>query len=310
MNLPLPTTKHVLMEWIARTRAELEATIAAVPIDRREETLPSGLSVKDQLAHVTFWERSLLERLDTSAFGQDNAALSCVADADVDTINAQVHAQHYSQSWDVLHFDFEDVHGRVVEAITRLSDTDIFDSAHAPALIGVDAYTILERIYAETIEHFVEHTAEIRSWLHGAEDAATRAGASLCPIVRPEESYTGVQGLTYFAGVSAQNVGARALCMHLLKMPPGVRARAHLHDSHETVIYLISGKAAMFYGPQLEHHLEMNAGDFLYIPAGVPHLPYNPFPEAAVAVLSRTDPNEQESVRLLPELDTRLSIED
>ncbi len=46
------------------------------------------------------------------------------------------------------------------------------------------------------------------------------------------------------------------------------------------------------------------AGDFLYIPAGVPHLPFNPSEtEICTAVLSRTDSNEQESVKLLPELD-------
>ncbi|MBW7881642.1 MAG: cupin domain-containing protein [Caldilineaceae bacterium] len=126
---------------------------------------------------------------------------------------------------------------------------------------------------------------------------------SICPIVRPDSTYTGKQGLDYFAGIAAQNVGSRALCMHLLKMPPGARAKAHLHESHETAIYLIEGRAAMWYGDNLEHHLEMNAGEFLYIPAGVPHLPYNPFPEAAVAVLARTDPNEQESVVLRPDLE-------
>jgi uncharacterized RmlC-like cupin family protein len=36
----------------------------------------------------------------------------------------------------------------------------------------------------------------------------------------------------------------------------------------------------------------------------VPHLPYNASStEPCVAVISRTDPNEQESVVLLPELD-------
>jgi uncharacterized RmlC-like cupin family protein len=36
----------------------------------------------------------------------------------------------------------------------------------------------------------------------------------------------------------------------------------------------------------------------------VPHLSYNPNKtEEVVAVISRTDPNEQESVVLLPELD-------
>ncbi len=40
-----------------------------------------------------------------------------------------------------------------------------------------------------------------------------------------------------------------------------------------------------------------------YIPAGMPHLPINRGPEEAIAVIARTDPNEQESVVLLPELD-------
>jgi uncharacterized RmlC-like cupin family protein len=36
----------------------------------------------------------------------------------------------------------------------------------------------------------------------------------------------------------------------------------------------------------------------------MPHLPYNPSTtEDAVAIIARTDPNEQESVVLLPHLD-------
>jgi uncharacterized RmlC-like cupin family protein len=91
--------------------------------------------------------------------------------------------------------------------------------------------------------------------------------------------------------------------MHLLRLPPGARARAHLHAAHETAIYMISGRAAMWYGAQLEQHLLVGPGEYLYIPAGVPHLPYNPGPDEAVAILSRTDPNEQESVVLRPDLD-------
>jgi uncharacterized RmlC-like cupin family protein len=41
----------------------------------------------------------------------------------------------------------------------------------------------------------------------------------------------------------------------------------------------------------------------LYIPANTPHLPANTSSEPCVAVLARTDPHEQESVVLLPELD-------
>jgi uncharacterized RmlC-like cupin family protein len=47
-----------------------------------------------------------------------------------------------------------------------------------------------------------------------------------------------------------------------------------------------------------------NAGDMIYIPAGVPHLPFNPSDtEPGVFIIARTDPNEQESVVLRPDLE-------
>jgi uncharacterized RmlC-like cupin family protein len=46
------------------------------------------------------------------------------------------------------------------------------------------------------------------------------------------------------------------------------------------------------------------ACDCFYIPTNVPHLPYNRSDtEEIVALIARTDPNEQESVVLLPQLD-------
>ena len=127
----------------------------------------------------------------------------------------------------------------------------------------------------------------------------------VCRVIRGFESgFHGKQGLDYFAGISAESVGSTGICMHLVTIPPGGRANAHLHEAHETAIYVLSGDAEMWYGEDLDEHLTMTAGEFLYIPAGVPHKPGNPSATTpCVAVLARTDPNEQESVVLLPELD-------
>jgi uncharacterized RmlC-like cupin family protein len=125
-----------------------------------------------------------------------------------------------------------------------------------------------------------------------------------CAIVRTRDTYEGKQGLTYFSGISAESAGARGLCMHLLTLPPGGRARAHLHENHETAIYVLSGEAEMWFGEGLQEYAVISAGDFVYIPAGMPHLPGNRSEtEPCHAVIARTDPNEQESVALLPELD-------
>ena len=124
------------------------------------------------------------------------------------------------------------------------------------------------------------------------------AGSGEAVLVRSGRTYEGRQGLTYGEGVFADNTGARGICLHVLRIPPGGRAKAHLHASHETAIHLIEGAVSVFHGQGLKHRTEMEAGDYLYIPADCPHVPVNTGSIEAFAVLARTDPNEQESVVL------------
>jgi uncharacterized RmlC-like cupin family protein len=121
-----------------------------------------------------------------------------------------------------------------------------------------------------------------------------------CTVVRSHEPYQSKQGLTYFKGISADNSGAKAICMNLLTIPPGGRGRPHYHAGHETAIFVLSGEALTWYGEGLRQCATVRAGDFLYIPAGMPHLPVNLNEnEPCTAIVARTDPNEQESVVLL-----------
>ena len=80
-----------------------------------------------------------------------------------------------------------------------------------------------------------------------------------CRIVRPDSTFAGKQGLTYAEGISAESVGSKAICMHVLTMPPGARAKAHLHENHETAIYMLAGEADTWYGARLEHRDELTA---------------------------------------------------
>jgi len=124
-----------------------------------------------------------------------------------------------------------------------------------------------------------------------------------CQIIRPSKTYGGKQGLNYFEGIATETVGSTGICMHMVKIPPGAKANAHLHENHETAIYVLKGEAQIWYGDNLSEHMIVREGEFLYIPAGVPHCPANLSDDEVIAVLARTDPNEQESVHPLPELD-------
>lgn len=128
--------------------------------------------------------------------------------------------------------------------------------------------------------------------------------APACQLVQPGQEFIGRQGLPYRPGISAESAGARGIHLQLVTIPPGGRAKAHKHANHETALYVLSGESGMWHGEQLEHHMLCRAGDYVYIPADMPHLPYNASAsEPCIAVIARTDPNEQESVVLLPELD-------
>ena len=136
------------------------------------------------------------------------------------------------------------------------------------------------------------------------DDAGKPTGTPTCRVVSPARESTSKQGLPHAPAISAQSVSARGIHMQIVSIPPGGKAKAHKHEGHETALHVLSGQSGMWFGEKLEHHLVAKAGDFLYIPADIPHQPYNlSETENCVAVIARTDPNEQESVVLLPELD-------
>ncbi|MGQ0502992.1 MAG: cupin domain-containing protein [Panacagrimonas sp.] len=124
-----------------------------------------------------------------------------------------------------------------------------------------------------------------------------QADAQEIVTIRPDRAQGSKQGIPLFQGISGQNAGARALSMNRVVIPPGGAARAHVHKGYESAIYLLRGRVRTLYGEGLKKSVVNEAGDFLYIPAGVPHKPINlSATEPAEAIVARTDPNEQESV--------------
>jgi len=115
--------------------------------------------------------------------------------------------------------------------------------------------------------------------------------------VRPQETVLTRQRLQNFVGISAQTAGSTGLCMHMIVIPPGGKAAPHIHDGYETALYVIKGRAETRYGDGLSESVINEAGDFIFIPANVPHQPVNiSDTEEVIAIVARNDPNEQEKV--------------
>ena len=103
--------------------------------------------------------------------------------------------------------------------------------------------------------------------------------------------------IRYKTGMSAKNVGAKQLSMNLATIPPGGVAFAHIHVDFEVMLYILQGRVRHEYGPDLQHVVENEAGDFIFIEPGVPHEVINiSATEPVVAVVARSDASEWESI--------------
>ncbi|OLL32439.1 cupin [Burkholderia sp. SRS-W-2-2016] len=115
--------------------------------------------------------------------------------------------------------------------------------------------------------------------------------------VRPDREMATAQRLPYFVGISANSAGATGLSMYMVVVPPGGHAEPHFHADYETAIYQLEGRVETRYGPGLRESVITEAGDFLFIPPGVPHQPFNLEPHAvARAIVARNHADEHEQV--------------
>jgi uncharacterized RmlC-like cupin family protein len=133
-----------------------------------------------------------------------------------------------------------------------------------------------------------------------AEEAELRApveGVHGIAVLRGSGTTRGWNGIRYKTGLSAKNVDARQLSMNVATIPPGGVAYAHVHVDFEVMLYILQGRVRHEYGPALEHSVDNEAGDFIFIEPGVPHEVLNlSDTEPVVAVVARSDASEWEHI--------------
>lgn len=126
-------------------------------------------------------------------------------------------------------------------------------------------------------------------------------------VVRPGATYEGAQGVVYGAGPSRGTVGAQAVCMNVMPMPPGARAKAHYHRGIETIAYLLEGACEVHWGDRLENVTTIQAGEQVYLPADLPHAPLNHTDAPCIWIVVHSSGDDQDGIVMLPELDAVLA---
>lgn len=127
------------------------------------------------------------------------------------------------------------------------------------------------------------------------------------PIAKPEDSWkhTGVRvvpgdkldpvtattpGMDRAVAIDRARMGAQKLWAGTVHIHANAKTGAHHHGPLESVIYVVSGRARMRWGENLEFTAEAGPGDFIYVPPYVPHQEINASSEEPLCcVLVRSD---------------------
>ena len=126
-------------------------------------------------------------------------------------------------------------------------------------------------------------------------------------VVKSGAGYRSEQGSDYEPGVSAETVGSKSIWLGMISLPPGKRTRAHVHEHHETALYMLSGDEIEFWtGDLLQYRDIARPGDYIFIPANMLHVAVNRGAQSAVFIGSRNEAKAQESVVFRPEMDRRV----
>jgi uncharacterized RmlC-like cupin family protein len=140
------------------------------------------------------------------------------------------------------------------------------------------------------------------------ESDMPQSAADRVRVISPGQTYEGKQGVTYGAGASQETVGAERICMNVMPMLPGQKARVHYHKGIETIAYMLEGECAVYYGDGMEHRVVVKAGDHVYCPADVPHAPANESGAPCTWLVVHSSGSDQDGIVMLPELEPVLAV--
>jgi uncharacterized RmlC-like cupin family protein len=126
-------------------------------------------------------------------------------------------------------------------------------------------------------------------------------------VIKPNQRDTSTAqtpGMHRAEGCGAKTVGAEHLWVGHVSVDKGVRSGPHHHGELESVIYVISGHARFRYGENLEHTIEAEPGDFVFVPPYLVHQEINASEDVAVDMVVARSSQENIVVNVdVPEAD-------
>jgi hypothetical protein len=112
-------------------------------------------SIKDLIAHLTYWEQDMLARVGSDALG-------VVPDSEVDAVNARVYETNKDRPLAAIQADFRRSLEQIDALVGGLSDADLNSTERMPLPNQIPLW---QYIADETYEHYRDdHLPDVRAW--------------------------------------------------------------------------------------------------------------------------------------------------
>jgi uncharacterized damage-inducible protein DinB len=150
--MPFPMRKTDILEHISATHLLLEVHFSALSDAKMlQQGINGEWTVKDLLAHITWWEQHLLRRLRTGRddLYQEGMSMQAVTDR----ANDEIFAANQSRSLADILEDFHVSYQQVLAAVEALPEEAVAQAE------------IYDAIAWDTFQHYPEHTAMLRRWI-------------------------------------------------------------------------------------------------------------------------------------------------
>jgi uncharacterized RmlC-like cupin family protein len=121
-------------------------------------------------------------------------------------------------------------------------------------------------------------------------DGWKHSGVKVIPGDQLDDNTAQTPGMHRATAIDRARAGAQKLWAGTVHIHANAKTGAHHHGPLESVIYVVSGRARMRWGEQLEFTAEAGPGDFIYVPPFVPHQEINASSDEPLScVLVRSD---------------------
>jgi hypothetical protein len=159
--MEMPTTKAALLQGIREERKRLEDALKGIsPSDMAKASHPDAWSVKDNLAHISAWEKKLLKWYETGLRGEKQTMPQWSQPGLIDEINLKIYQLNRDRQLDDVLQEFKESYEQILTTVESIPEDGMFTSGKYD---WTGKGTLADYIMGNTCGHYAEHLKMIEA---------------------------------------------------------------------------------------------------------------------------------------------------